>query len=235
MTDRPTDTPIDIAPSILPADFSRLGDEVRRLADSGADRIHWDIMDGVFVPNFTMGPEFIGSCRELTDCHFEAHLMVVQPDRLLDRYVEAGCDTVIVHAEACEHLHRVVGSLRDAGVAPGVSINPGTPPEAIRYVLDLVDLVLVMTVNPGFGGQRYLASMEPKVATIRQWVRDGGHDVRIEVDGGISTSTVAAPVRAGADVLVSGSALFNHPEGLGPAIAELRAAALAAGRATGVA
>jgi ribulose-phosphate 3-epimerase len=220
-----TDRPILIAPSVLPADFSRLGEEVVALEKAGVDRIQWDVMDGNFVPNLTMGPDIIASTRDLVSVPFEAHLMVERPDELAHRYVEAGCEILIVHAEACTHLHRSLGRIADLGATPAVAINPATPPEAVRHVLDLVGLVLVMTVNPGFGGQAYLASMEPKIATIRRWITDGGYDVDLEVDGGIGPSTAAGAAAAGANVLVAGSALFADPEGLGHATDTIRSVA----------
>ena len=151
--------PLSIAPSVLPVDFSRLGDEVMALEKAGVDLIHWDVMDGVFVPNLTFGPDVIASTRPLVDLEFEAHLMVVEPDRLVERYVEAGCSTVLVHVEACDHLHRTLAHIADLGATPGVALNPHTPAEVIRNVRDLIGVVLVMTVNPGFGGQSYIESV----------------------------------------------------------------------------
>jgi len=207
---------------VLPADFSRLGDAVSALADAGVDRIQWDVMDGRFVPNLTFGPDVIASCRDRTDLLFEAHLMVEDPDPLLHTWVDAGCGLLIVHAETCRHLHRTLGRIRDLGAQAAVALNPATPPEAVEHVLDLCDMVLVMTVNPGFGGQRYIDTMEPKVATIRRWIVDGGHDCDLEVDGGISPDTVKGAVAAGANVLISGSSMFKDPEGLAHAVDELR-------------
>ena len=218
--------PIAVAPSVLPVDFSRLGDECIALEKAGVDLIHWDVMDGVFVPNLTFGPDVIASTRHLVDLEFEAHLMVVDPDRLVDRYVDAGCSTVLVHAEACDHLHRTLSHIADLGATPGVALNPHTPAEVIRHVRDLVGVVLVMTVNPGFGGQSYIGAMEPKVAEVASML--DGYDCALEVDGGIGPSTVADVVAAGADRLVSGSALFGDPEGLEHAVADLRGRAEAA-------
>lgn len=223
MSDRPgTDRRIEIAPSVLPADFSRLGDEVAKLEAAGVDRIQWDVMDGRFVPNLTFGPDVIKACRAHASVPFEAHLMVEEPDDLAARYVEAGCELLIVHAEATRHLHRTLGHLRDLGAKAGVALNPATPPSAVEHVLDLVDLVLVMTVNPGFGGQDYIATMEPKIAAVRQMVLEAGLDVDVEVDGGIGPSTIAAATAAGANVLVAGSALYRDPQGLAHAVSELR-------------
>ncbi len=218
--------PPSIAPSVLPVDFSRLGDEVMALEKAGADLIHWDVMDGVFVPNLTFGPDVIASTRPLVDLEFEAHLMVVEPDRLVERYVEAGCSTVLVHVEACDHLHRTLAHIADLGATPGVALNPHTPADVIRNVRDLVGVVLVMTVNPGFGGQSYIATMESKVTEVASLL--DGYDCAVEVDGGIGPTTVAAVVAAGADRLVSGSALFRDDEGLEHAVADLRARAVAA-------
>ena len=218
--------PLSIAPSVLPVDFSRLGDEVMALEKAGVDLIHWDVMDGVFVPNLTFGPDVIASTRPLVDLEFEAHLMVVEPDRLVERYVEAGCSTVLVHVEACDHLHRTLAHIADLGATPGVALNPHTPAEVIRNVRDLLGVVLVMTVNPGFGGQSYIESMESKVTEVASLL--DGYNCAVEVDGGIGPTTVAAVVAAGADRLVSGSALVRDDEGLEHAVADLRDRAVAA-------
>jgi ribulose-phosphate 3-epimerase len=219
------DRPIEIAPSVLPADFSRLGEEVVALEKAGVDRIQWDVMDGRFVPNLTFGPDIIAACRPHATVPFEAHLMVDEPDALLPRYVEAGCRLVIVHAEATRHLHRSLGRIRELGAQAAVALNPATPAEAVANVLDLCAMVLVMTVNPGFGGQDYIATMEPKITRIRQLIVDGGYDCDLEVDGGIAPATVQGAAAAGANVLVAGSALFRDPLGLEHAVAELRALA----------
>jgi ribulose-phosphate 3-epimerase len=223
-----TDRRIEIAPSVLPADFARLGEEVAALEAAGVDRIQFDVMDGRFVPNLTFGPDVIAACRPHASLPFEAHLMVEAPDELAGRYVEAGCGRLIVHAEACRHLHRTLGHVRSLGAAAAVALNPATPASFVEHVLDLVDLVLVMTVNPGFGGQDYLASMEPKVAEVRRMVQTGGHDIDVEVDGGIGPATIGAAVAAGANVLVAGSSLYRDPEGLAHAVTELRSLAEAA-------
>jgi ribulose-phosphate 3-epimerase len=220
--------PIQIAPSVLPADFSRLGEECRALEDAGVDRIQFDVMDGRFVPNLTFGPDVIASLRPHTTVPFEAHLMVEAPDELAARYVEAGCERLIVHTEACPHLHRTLGNIAELGAKAAVAVNPATPISAFAHVLDLVDLVLIMTVNPGFGGQSYIATMEPKIAEARRLVLEGGYDVDVEVDGGIGPSTVAAAAAAGANVLVAGSALYRDPEGLAHAVTDLRDRAEAA-------
>jgi ribulose-phosphate 3-epimerase len=223
MSDHPgTDRTIEIAPSVLPADFARLGEEVAALEAAGVDRIQWDVMDGRFVPNLTFGPDVIAACRPHASVLFEAHLMVEEPDELASRYVDAGCKLLIVHVEACRHLHRTLGHIRELGARAAVALNPATPASAVEHVLDLVELVLVMTVNPGFGGQAYIPTMEPKIAEVRRLVLQGGHDVDIEVDGGISPSTIHGAAAAGANVLVAGSALYRDPAGLAHAVTELR-------------
>jgi ribulose-phosphate 3-epimerase len=211
-----------IVPSVLPADLTRLGDECRSLAEAGVDRIQWDVMDGRFVPNLTFGPDLIAACRRAVDTPFEAHLMVVEPDELLPRYAEAGCELIIVHAEACTHLHRTLRRIRELGARSGVALNPHTPPSVIAHVLAEVDLVLVMTVNPGFGGQRYIAEMEAKIAAVRKLIDASSMAIELEVDGGITDATIGGAARAGADVFISGSWLFNHPAGRAAGVSELR-------------
>jgi ribulose-phosphate 3-epimerase len=221
---------VQIAPSVLPADFARLGEEVAALEAAGVDLIQWDVMDGRFVPNLTFGPDVIAAARRHATVPFEAHLMVVEPDLMAAEYVRAGCQRLIVHAEACPHLHRTLANIASLGATAGVALNPATPASAIEHVLDLVDLVLVMTVNPGFGGQQYIATMEPKVAAVRAMIEAAGlaDHVDLEVDGGIGPATIAGAAAAGANVLVAGSALYRDPEGLGHAVDHLRALALAA-------
>jgi ribulose-phosphate 3-epimerase len=222
--------PIQIAPSVLPADFSKLGEEVAALEAAGVDLIQWDVMDGQFVPNLTFGPDVIASARAHASVPFEAHLMVYTPDVMAKQYVDAGCSRLIVHAEACTHLHRTLGNINDLGAKAAVALNPATPASAIAHVLDLVDLVLVMTVNPGFGGQAYIATMEPKIREIRSMLDDAGlsDTVDLEVDGGIGPSTITGAAAAGANVLIAGSALYKDPEGLEHAVSDLRARAEAA-------
>lgn len=224
----PAPRPVHIAPSVLPADFSRLGEECKALEDAGVDRIQWDVMDGQFVPNLTFGPDVIASCRAAVDIPFEAHLMVETPEVLLERYVEAGCDLLIVHAESTLNLHRCLGQAAEAGAHAAVALNPATSVAAVEHVLDLVEMVLVMTVNPGFGGQAYIATMEPKIAELRALILDRGLDVDIEVDGGIGPDTISGAAAAGANVLVAGSALYRDPEGLAHAVSDLRQRAEAA-------
>ncbi|MGH8906366.1 MAG: ribulose-phosphate 3-epimerase [Egibacteraceae bacterium] len=211
-----------IVPSVLPTDFARLGHDCQRLEKAGVDRIQWDVMDGHFVPNLTFGPDVIAACRRVVELPFEAHLMVSNPDAMLDRWVEAGCELVIVHAEACTHLHRTLGAIAELGARAGVALNPATPVEAVAHVLDLIDLALVMTVNPGFGGQRYIASMEPKIAALRQLIDASGYAIELEVDGGIGPDTIVGAARAGATTFCSGSSLFATPGGLEAGVAELR-------------
>lgn len=216
------DRRIEIAPSVLPADFAQLGPACAALESAGVDRIQFDVMDGCFVPNLTFGAEVISSVRSYCTIPFEAHLMVNEPTWILDAMVEAGCELVIVHAEACGHLHRTLGRIAELGATPAVALNPATPVTTVEHVLDLCGLVLIMTVNPGFGGQAYLASMEAKVAELRRLVVARDLDVDVEVDGGIGPDTVAAAAAAGANVLVAGSALFRDPEGLAHAVTDLR-------------
>ena len=214
--------PVQIVPSVLPADASRLGEEVRALEEAGADRIQWDVMDGRFVPNLTWGPDVIAASRPYASLPFEAHLMVEEPDVLVPRFVEAGCEMVIVHAESVRHLHRSLGTVAEAGARAGVALNPATPAPEVEHVLDLVDVVLVMTVNPGFGGQAYIASMEPKIREAAKLIEESGFSIDLEVDGGISPDTIAGAAAAGARVLVAGSALYKHQGGLTDAVTTLR-------------
>lgn len=222
--------PLHIAPSVLPADFSQLGEEVAALEEAGVDRIQWDVMDGQFVPNLTFGPDVIAAARKHCSVPFEAHLMVLTPDVMAAEYVKAGCSRLIVHAEACPHLHRTLDNIRSLGATAGVALNPHTPAEVVAHVLDLVDLVLVMTVNPGFGGQSYIATMEPKIREVRRMIDSAGlaDSVDLEVDGGIGTATIAGAASAGANVLVAGSALYKDPDGLAHAVSNLRMRATAA-------
>jgi ribulose-phosphate 3-epimerase len=210
-----------IVPSVLSSDFSRLGDACVAFERAGADRLQWDVMDGHYVPNLTFGPDVIASCRDLVSCGFEAHLMCDRPEELLPRYVEAGCQWVLVHPETLRQPHRTYQQIRELGAHAGIALSPATPLSHLDHALDLIDMVLIMTVNPGFGGQEYLASMEPKLRLTRAMIRESGRDIDIEVDGGISADTIAGAAAAGANVFVSGSSLAKADD-LSKAIDELR-------------
>ncbi|MGQ9840766.1 MAG: ribulose-phosphate 3-epimerase [Anaerolineae bacterium] len=215
---------IKIAPSILAADFAALGAAVRAAEAAGADYIHVDVMDGHFVPNITIGPPVVAALRRVTPLPLDVHLMIAQPERYLDDFARAGASIITVHVEACPHLHRTLQAIRELGVRPGVTLNPATSLETLREVLPYVEQVLVMTVNPGFGGQTYIPTMTDKVARLATMIRDARLPVDIEVDGGIDAHTAPAIVAAGARVLVAGTAVFGHPGGIAAGIAELRRA-----------
>ncbi len=213
-----------IAPSILSADFARLGDEVQALERAGADWAHVDVMDGRFVPNMTIGPLVVKALRGVTKLPLDVHLMIVEPERYVADFAEAGADIITVHAEACTHLHRVLQQIRGLGKKAGVSLNPHTPEDVLRYVLDLTDLVLVMSVNPGFGGQAFIPAALPKLRNIRAMIQASGRQIHLEVDGGVKPGVARQVIEAGADVLVAGSAVFNSGD-YAKAIAQLRAEA----------
>jgi ribulose-phosphate 3-epimerase len=220
-------TSFRIAPSILSAVFGRLAEEVQAAERAGADWIHVDVMDGRFVPNLTMGAGVVRSLRGGTKLPIDVHLMVEAPERLLDEFIAAGADCITVHQETCRHLHRILSTIRERGVRAGVALNPATPVESVSEVLDSIDLLLVMTVNPGFSGQRFIPASVEKIRRARQLLESVGAEGRVElqVDGGIDLTTASAVVEAGATVLVAGSALFGAPGGIASALPELRAAA----------
>lgn len=201
--------PIQIAPSILSADFARLGEELRAVAAAGADMIHVDVMDGHFVPNLTIGPAVIKALRPHSTLPFDVHLMIAPVDPFIPAYADAGADIITVHAEAGPHLHRSLQLIKSLGKKAGVSLNPATPVEVLDYVLGDVDLILVMSVNPGFGGQSFISSQLDKITRLRQRIERTGRNIMLEVDGGISTATIGDVTAAGADVLVAGTATFQ--------------------------
>jgi ribulose-phosphate 3-epimerase len=204
--------PVLIAPSILSADLAHLADEIRQVEQAGADWIHVDVMDGRFVPNITLGPVVVQAARRITRLPLDVHLMIVEPERYVEAFAEAGADVISVHVEASVHLQRTLAEIRRLGKRAGVVLNPHTPEAHIEYVLEDVDLVLVMSVNPGFGGQRFLASVLPKLTAIRKMIDRAGLSVDLEVDGGIAPETARRVVDAGARVLVAGSAVFGQPD-----------------------
>jgi ribulose-phosphate 3-epimerase len=210
-----------IAPSILSADFTRLGEEVRAVERAGADYIHIDVMDGHFVPNITIGPMIVKAVRRVTKLPLDVHLMISSPDLFIQNFVEAGADIITVHAEAVHHLHRSIQHIRKAGAKPSVSLNPATPPEVLEYVLADLDMVLLMTVNPGFESQAFIPEVLPKISHLREMIDQRKLEVEIEVDGGINAETIHQVSAAGAEVFVAGSAIFYSKDYAGT-IRELR-------------
>ncbi len=210
-----------VAPSILSADFANLGHEIKRVEDAGADWIHVDVMDGHFVPNLTIGAPVVKAIRKQTKLPLDVHFMVTNPDQLLLDFAEAGADHIIVHVEACTHLQRTLSHIRSLGKLAGVSLNPATPPETLQYVLNDIDEVLVMSVNPGFGGQKFIPAVVPKIRVIRQMFNEIGRDVHISVDGGINDQTAKTVVEAGANVLVAGNYVYRS-DNIAEAIAGLK-------------
>lgn len=215
-------TPIKIAPSILSADFARLGDHVQEAEAAGADWIHVDVMDGHFVPNITIGPLIVQALRPVTALPLDVHLMIEQPERYIADFARAGANCITVHVETCPHLHRTVQQIKELGVQAGVTLNPATPLEALSGILPDVDLVLIMSVNPGFGGQSYIPASTAKIARLRQMLDDLGSPAELEVDGGVNTTTIRQVVEAGATVLVAGSAVFNQRATVAENISHLR-------------
>jgi ribulose-phosphate 3-epimerase len=216
---------IKIAPSILAADFAYLGEAIRAIEAGGADYVHVDVMDGVFVPNISIGLPVVAALRKITQLPLDVHLMIAAPDRYIADFIGAGASILTVHVEACTHLHRAVQQIREMGARPGITLNPATPLDTLAEILPYVDQVLVMSVNPGFGGQSYIPTMTDKIARLRQMIQSRGLDIDVEVDGGIDVHTAPATVAAGANVLVAGTAVFRHEAGVTAAIAALREAA----------
>jgi ribulose-phosphate 3-epimerase len=215
---------IKLAPSILSADFARLGEQIDEVAGAGADYIHVDVMDGHFVPNITIGALVVTSIRRVTTLPLDVHLMIEHPERYISQFIQAGADIITVHVEASPHLHATIRLIKELGAKAGISINPPTPLGAVEGFLPHVDLVLVMSVNPGFGGQSFIPETLPRIASIRKVLDDRGLSVELEVDGGINADNAPDIVKAGANVLVAGNSIFRAPEGISGAMQRLREA-----------
>jgi ribulose-phosphate 3-epimerase len=201
-----------IAPSILSADFAHLADEIARITEAGADMIHVDVMDGHFVPNFTIGPPIVKAIRKVTELPLDVHLMMTNPDDFIDEFIKAGSDYLTVHVETCAHLHRTIQSIKEEGAKAGVTLNPATPLSSIEEILGEVDLLLIMSVNPGFGGQSFIPSVLEKLRRARKMIDQKGLKVELEIDGGVKVENIAAMAQAGADIFVSGSAIFQSKD-----------------------
>jgi len=214
---------MELAPSILSANFARLADEIMKIESAGADVVHLDVMDGHFVPNITFGPPVVKSIRGITGLPLDAHLMIEHPERFLDDFIAAGVNRLSVHVEADVHINRTLNYIKDAGVMAGVAINPGTSLTLLEEILPLADYVLVMTVNPGFGGQPFISSMLKKIRRLREIIVLNGYNTRIEVDGGVCTDNFREILSAGAEIIVVGAAIFNAPEGVTAAVRKFRA------------
>ena len=210
-----------LAPSILSADFGNLLEDIRKVEKGGADLLHIDVMDGHFVPNITIGPLILESIKDRTNIPFDVHLMIENPDLYIQDFVKSGASIITVHVEACKHIHRTIQNIKSYGIKAGVSLNPGTSLSTIEYILNEVDMVLIMSVNPGFGGQKFVASAFDKISSLKKMINDRNLDVEIEVDGGIKLENATEVIKAGADILVAGSAIF-HSEDIEEAIGKFK-------------
>jgi ribulose-phosphate 3-epimerase len=203
---------VKIAPSILSADFSKLGEEILAVEKGGADYIHIDVMDGHFVPNITIGPLIVEAIRPITKLPLDVHLMIENPDQYIEAFAKAGADYITVHVEACRHLHRTIQNIKSYGIKAGVVINPATPVESIQHIIGDIDMVLLMSVNPGFGGQKFIPEVLPKIRKVKAMAEEKGVDLEIEIDGGVNSETAKLCINAGANVLVAGSAIYDQED-----------------------